>query len=136
MLSPIKQKKSNTRIQTSSDLKTDNKISRSKSFGQKNNFKMKELKGKIKDLKVNNKIKKILSYYNTYKTFHHNNNNSGTKSNSKKKSKNNKNNIKPTNNTKIAVSNRFFFIKNYSLMFKSNIAKKKKKEINIINLFP
>ena len=125
MLSPIKQKKSNTRIQTSSDLKTDNKISRSKSFGQKNNFKMKELKGKIKDLKVNNKIKKILSYYNTYKTFHHNNNNSGTKSNSKKKSKNNKNNIKPTNNTKIAVSNRFFFIKNYSLMFKSNIAKKK-----------
>ena len=129
MYSPIKQKKSKIKIKikikNNSDFKRDSKISRSKSFGQKNNFKIKENKGKIKDLKVNNKITRILSYYNTFKTFHHNNNNSRTKINTKKKSRNDKNNNKPPNNTKIAVNNRFFFIKNYSLMFKSNIVKKK-----------
>ena len=123
MYSPVKQKKNNSsRIQNSSDFKSENKISRSKSFGQKNNFKIKEIKGKIKDLKVKNKIKRILSYYKTYKAFLHNNNNLGAKSNSKKK---NKNDSKKTNNMKIAVNNRFFFIKNYSLMLKSSIAKKK-----------
>ena len=123
MYSPIKKKKSNSKIGNNSDFKRDNQIIRSKSFGQKNNFRVKELKGKKKDLKVNNKITKILSYYDTYKVFHHNNNNNSMpKSNSKKKSKNNNKSI---NNTKIAVNNRFFFIKNYSLMFKSNAIKKK-----------
>ena len=130
MYSPNKQKKSNSKIQNSSDIKRYSKISRSKSFGQKNNIKIREIKGKIKDLKVSNKITKILSYYNTYKTFHHSTNNkSGANSSSKKKSKNNKNNNLLANNTKIAVNNRFFFIKNYSLMFKSNQAKTKEENI-------
>ena len=126
LYSPNKQKKFNLKINNKTDFKADCKISRSKSFGQKNILKLKENKNKPKDIKIQNKIARIL-YYNAYKSFQNNNFKADSKNNSKNKKNFKKkiNNNNSSNNTRIAVNNRFFFIKNYSLMFKSNILKKK-----------
>ena len=120
--SPNVHKRNNDKIINKTDIKKVSTISRSKSFGQKN-----ILKTKNKRLAMNNKIEKLLSYCNMNNTFRDNFiNYLDSKNNSSQKNKyNNKKNNNFVNNTKIAVNNGFFFIKNYSLMVKSNILKKK-----------
>ena len=123
-------KKNNNKIINKTEIKKVSTISRSKSFGQKNILKMKskDIKNKIKDITTNNRFGKMLSYYNMTNTFKDNYIKClDSKNNSSKKNKcnNNKKNNNFVNSTKIAVNNRFFFIKNYSLMIKSNILKNK-----------
>ena len=130
IISPYIPKKCNSRIINNTDIKKESKISRSKSLGQKNILKLKwgENKNKIKEDKIYNAIEKILPYNNVYKTVGNNNKNKCLDSKNISKNKNNsKNNNKTINNTKISVNNKFYFIKNYSLMFKSNRIKKENK---------
>ena len=103
------------------DIKQSIKLSRSKSFGQKNILKYQnnEIKNKNKEGNNNNKIAKLLSY-NIYKTFRN-------KKDINFLSKNNKNSINyPIYNAKKELNNRFIFVKNYSFMFKPNILELKK----------
>lgn len=95
--------------------KKDNRISRSKSYGQKNIMQLKSgvIKKKFKDKKM--------SYYNIYKVLGNN-----EKINFKIKYKNERIANNNVNNSKIPFNNSFFFIKNNSLIFKPYFIKKEK----------
>ena len=136
IFSPKTQKKNYNKIVNKTYNKILKKISRAKSLGQKKILKLNsgQIKNKIKELKVNNKILKFLSYFNMHRNLGNN------LKDFKKKIKSNNNRI---NNTKIAVNNlnssrpdiflkinnkinnnSFFFIKNYSLILKSKNKKR------------
>ena len=115
IFTPDLAKKNNNKMVNEIDINKDNKISRPKSSSRKNimQLKCRDIKKKFKDKKISyNKILKVIG--------NNENNNFKIKYRNERMVNNN------ANNSKIAVNNRFFFIKNYSLIFKPYFIKKKK----------